>query len=303
MSEPGLVQTILTFAGIVAVGALLRTTGVVARGDTRALNAVIIYVGLPAFVFQAVHGADLDRRLVGVVLVAWAAIAVSALASFGMARVLRLPATVAGTVILTSSLGNTGYIGYPVAAAVLGREALPDAVFYDVFGTVLALVVLGLPVAQHYGATAGERVSPLRELLTFPAVIALAAALLLSTVRIPMVISDGLDLCANLVAPLIMLSVGISLRPRSAWDWRAPVAGVSLVKLVVAPLAALAVGSLVLGVPETRLVVLQAGMPTMMLSLVVGERFGLETDLIAAAIFVTTVLSAVTLPLFQLLAF
>jgi predicted permease len=49
--------------------------------------------------------------------------------------------------------------------------------------------------------------------------------------------------------------------------------------------------------------VLQAGMPSMMLTLVVGERFGLDTDFIASAIFVTTAASAVALPLVQLLAF
>jgi predicted permease len=299
----GLVQTILTFAGIVAVGALLRMSGVVGREDTRPLNAVIIYVGLPAFVFQAVHGAELGSELFGVVAVAWAAIAVSALAAVGFCKALDLPPAIAGGVILTASLGNTGYIGYPVAAAVLGTSAVPSAVFYDVFGTVLALVLVGIPIAQRFGAADGKRVDPIRELVTFPAVIALALALVLGPVEIPTALGDGLDLCANLVAPLIMLSVGISLRPRSAWDWRGPVLGVTAIKLVLAPLVALALGALILADSESRLAVLQAGMPTMMLSLVVGERFGLETDLIAAAIFVTTVLSAVTLPLFQYLAF
>ena len=50
-------------------------------------------------------------------------------------------------------------------------------------------------------------------------------------------------------------------------------------------------------------VVLEAGMPSMMLTLVVGERFGLDTDFIASAIFVTTAASALTLPLVQFVAF
>jgi predicted permease len=36
---------------------------------------------------------------------------------------------------------------------------------------------------------------------------------------------------------------------------------------------------------------------------VVGERYGLDTDFIAAAIFVTTVASALTLPAVQALVF
>jgi predicted permease len=42
-------------------------------------------------------------------------------------------------------------------------------------------------------------------------------------------------------------------------------------------------------------------MPSMMLTLVVGERFKLDTAFIAAAILVTTVLCLVTIPVVQLL--
>ena len=70
----------------------------------------------------------------------------------------------------------------------------------------------GCLVAQHYGTNAEAHVNPLRELLTFPAVIALLVALALRPVPIPNPVSDGLGLLASMVAPLIMLSVGLSLR-------------------------------------------------------------------------------------------
>ncbi len=173
-----LAGTIVTFVVIVAIGALLRATGLLHSGDARPLNNIIIYVGLPAFVFRAVHSAALSFALLRVVAVAWATFAVMLLLSWLLARALRLPPTLAGAFILTSALGNTGYIGYPATAALLGDTAVAEAVFYDVFGTVFALVLVGLFVAQHYGAAEDAgRVNPLREILTFPAVIALVVAL------------------------------------------------------------------------------------------------------------------------------
>ena len=44
-------------------------------------------------------------------------------------------------------------------------------------------------------------------------------------------------------------------------------------------------------------------MPAMMLTFVIGDRFGLDSDFIATSIFVTTALCAVTLPLIAVLAF
>jgi malate permease and related proteins len=300
-----LAGTIVTFVVIVAIGALLRVTGLLHSGDARPLNNIIIYVGLPAFVFRAVHQATLSWSLFRVVAVAWVTFAVMLALSWGLARALRLPPTVAGAFILTSALGNTGYIGYPATAALLGEAAVPEAVFYDVFGTVFALVVVGLFVAQHYGAADDiDRVNPFREIVTFPAVIALVVALVLRPFAMPIVVSRGIDLCANLVAPLIMLAVGVSLRPGAVKGRGAALGTQAVLKLAVAPAVALAFGLLFVGPePALRVAVLEASMPAMMLTLPIGGRFELDTDYIASAIFVSTAAAAITVPLVQVLAF
>ncbi len=303
MAVGGLVSTILTFVAIVGVGAALRASGLLSSSDARPLNTVIIYVGLPAFVFEAVHGAAIGADVWRVVGVAWAVFAATFALAFLAEKALRLPRERAGGFLIAASLGNTGYLGYPLTAALLGAAAVPQAVFSDVFGTVFALVLVGLPVAARFG-NHGEGVpNPVRELATFPAVLALAAALVLRSAVLPEAVSNGLGLLASLVAPLIMLSVGLSLRPRSIAHGAVALAVLAVLKLAVAPLVALGIGSTVLLEPALSVSVLQASMPSMMLTLVVGERYGLDTDFIAAAIFVTTVASVLTIPLLQALAF
>ena len=304
MTAAALASTILTFVAIVGVGALLRVTDVLRREDAQPLNRAIIYVGLPAYIFKAVHGQALRLDLLGVVAVAWVVFAVMLGVGWLVARLLRLPDEIAGGFVIAVALGNTGYIGYPITAALFGASRLPEAIFYDVFGTVFALALVGLLVAQHFGHNEEARVNPVRELFTFPAVIALIVALLLRTVAIPDAVMNGIGLLANMVAPLIMISVGLSLRARTLGSQAGPLAVLGGLRLVVAPLIGLALAWLLLGSgPALRVTVLEAGMPAMMLTIVVGERFGLDTDFIASAIFVTTAASALTLPLLQLVAF
>ena len=306
MSAIALASTILTFTAIVGVGAVLRSFGILRREDARPINNIIIYVGLPAFIFNAVHGAELRAGLWRVVLIAWLVFGAMLLLGWLAARALKLPAQMAGGFIIATALGNTGYIGYPVTQALLGKGNLPRAIFYDVFGTVCALALVGLLVAQHYGTNAEARVNPFRELFTFPAVIALLIALALRSVAIPNLVSGGLGLLASMVAPLIMLSVGLSLRASTMVRTAGPLVLLSALRLLAAPIIAVGLGWLLFGAADAsvvRVLALQAGMPAMMLTLVVGERFGLDTDFIASAIFVTTAASAVTLPLVQLLAF
>lgn len=303
MSVLALVRTIGTLLALVGVGWALRASGLLLREDARPINAVIVYVGLPALIFQAVHPAELDWRLTGVAAAAWVAVAAAMLLGWGAARALRLPAIVTGGFLLAAALGNTGYIGYPVSLALLGEHALVQAIFFDVFGTVAALALVGVPVAQHFGDHGERRMNPLREFFGFPAVIALFVGLAFKPVAIPGMVSEGLDLLASMTVPLIMISVGLSLRMGAVRQFAVPLSILAVVKLLAAPLVAFAFGSLVLrNADATRLVTLQAGMPSMMLTLVVGTRFKLDTDFIASAILVTTVGCVVTIPLLQLLA-
>ena len=298
-----LAQTILVFVGIVVVGWALRRTGVVERSAAKSINNIIIYVGLPAMIFRNIHAARLERSLVVVGLVAWAVFVVSAVVAWAISRSMRLPRPVAGGFIIAAALGNTGYIGYPVAEAFLGAQGQTRAIFYDVLGTVAALLFVGLFIAERMGHADGKSVNPAREVLGFPAVLAVLVALALRPFAIPDAVGGWLDLLASLTVPLIMITVGLSLRPGSIRDYAAPLAALSGVKLLLGPVVGLGVGAVVFSDPEVvRLVVLQAGMPSMMLSLVIGARFRLDTDFIASAILVTTLACVISIPLMQLLA-
>lgn len=304
MPASAIAGTIAGFAAIVGLGALMRRLGLLRAEDSRPLNAVIVYVGLPAFIFDAVHSARLEAASLAVVGVAWVVFTLSALVAWAVARVMRLSRARTAALVLVAALGNTGYIGYPLTAAMFGADAVPAAIFYDVFGTVFALVLVGMPIAARAGGVGGDRprVNLLRELLTFPAILALGLALVLHGVAVPEPVRDWLELLGRMVAPLIMLSVGISLRSRGVWEaWPALLAAAA-VRLVIAPAVAVGVASLLVADAVTaRVAVLEAGVPSMMLTLAVGERFGLDTDFIASAIFVTTLLSAVSIPTMQAL--
>ncbi len=303
MDVAELARIVLTLLALVGVGWLLRALGVLTSADARPINAVIIYVGLPALIFRAIHPAALELELAVVALVAWGVFAVTALVAWGLTRLLGLPRPAAGAFMLAASLGNTGYIGYPVSQALLGHEGLVRAIFYDVFGTVGALLVVGLLIAQRYGECTGPSLNPVREILRFPAVIALLAAFVLRPVPVPEVVSSGLDALASLVVPLIMLSVGLTFEVRRVADRPVALGALGAVRLLFAPLAAFVIGGLLLDDPQAvRLVVLEAGMPTMMLSIVIGARFGLDTEFLATAVVLTTAASVLTIPLMQVLA-
>lgn len=286
---------------LVGVGVTLRVSGLLSAEDSRPLNTVLMYVALPALIFSSVHRAELDPRLGMLPAIAWAVALLGLAIGWTLARLLKLKGPTAGAFIMACVFGNTGYMGYPVASALMGDAGLVRAIFSDVFGNTAAVISIGSLVAGHYGA-GDVKVNPLKEIVTFPPFIALAAALALHSVPIPELVTSWLDGLGSVVIPVIMISVGLSLKPRELKGHLSLASVVVAVKLVALPLIAFGLGALLLEDPYSqRVAIIEAGVPTMMLLVIMGERYKLDSDFIASAILMTMVGAIVTIPVLQLL--
>jgi predicted permease len=297
----GAIVPVLLFVGI---GVALRRFGALRREDAKPLTNLIVYVALPALIFTSVANAPFSVELLKVTGVAWAVSLAALSVAWEVAHTLGLPRKTAGAFVLVAALGNTGYLGYPLVKALLGAGAMPGAVFYDVFGTVAVLFTLGIAVAARHGEREG-RLNVLKELFTFPAMIALLVALAYRLVPLPVSVSatvmDWTGVAASMAMPLIMVSLGVSLDMTALRGSFKPLGAATAIKLLLLPVLAVGVATIMRDRSMLHLLALQAGMPSMMLSLVVGERFKLDTTFIAAAILLTTVACLVTIPLVQLL--
>lgn len=297
-----LISVIVGVLGYVALGVALRVSKLLTAEDARPLNTVLMYVALPALIFTAVRGSSLRPSFGMLPVIGWAIVLLGLGVAWGIAKLLKLEGPTAGAFIMVAVFGNTGYVGYPVAQALLGDAGLVRAIFSDVFGNTAAVISIGSIVASYYGAH-DVKVSPFKEIVTFPPFIALAAALALHSVPVPGVVTPWLAALGKIVVPLIMISVGLTLKPKALRGHLPKASIVAALKLVVLPLVALGLGTLLLDDPASvRIAVLEAGVPTMMLLMIMGIRFKLDTDFIASAILLTMMGSVLTIPLLQLIA-
>lgn len=268
-----------------------------------ALNNIIIYLTMPALIFRAVFEAKISLSLINIPILAIAIGSVSMAIAFTVGRFLRLKRPTLGALILVAAIGNTGYLGYPLTLQLFGLQNLVKAVFYDLAGTVVFTFTIGLIVAQKYGESEGK-VNILKEMFTFPPLLGLFASLIpalaLKGIELPKFLADTIGFLADATVPLVMLTIGLSLEPARAKDYKLAIAVVILIKLFLTPVVAL-FGGVMVGVTGTDLgvIVLEASMPSFLLSLVIGLRYRLDIDFLAAVIVVTTSLSMLTIPVWQ----
>lgn len=292
------VMAALTLAGV----GLRRWFG---SGHAARLNEVALKVTLPAAIFLSVHQLRLDAAL----LVAPALFFVTTLLVWAAAeaagRGLRLDPRAHATFVLSAVFGNIIYIGYPMAAALHGEAGLAQAILVDQVGLEPLAFTLGPLLAARGGApgTFSWR-TQLLGLLRFPPLLAFAAGLAWNVGGLPPWPSAGqwaLRIAGVATVPLVMLAFGLVLRLGALRQVVKEAAGVGVLRLVLAPAMAL-VAARMLGLEDwrTSVVTLQAATPTMMFTLVLATRFGLDVERSAAFITATMIASAVTLPVWAL---
>jgi predicted permease len=106
-----------------------------------------------------------------------------------------------------------------------------------------------------------------------------------------------MEILAGATLPLTMIYAGVMIDVRGLRRLWPEISYVTVVRLglsaIIGAGLAVAVG---LEGDVLHTVVIMAAMPTAMMSLVLGTRYGLRSDVLAGAVVVTTLLATITLP-------
>jgi malate permease and related proteins len=269
---------------------------------SRRLIEIMVWGLLPFITFFVVARLHLGGGVgIGLALGYVELAAVGGLAYIIGTRVLHLPRPSVGALILCVILANTGYLGIPLNAALLGHDALAPAIAWDTIVSQVMLYVVGFAVGAAFGTEVGD--SPRERAKAFltrnPVLWALIAGLLAPDALAPQAIVDVAKACAAYaLLPVGFFLLGVNLmgeREEGVLGFPPPittpvVVGVAL-RMAVAPALLVGLSAITVDVPEAYIV--QAGMACGINSLVVGHLYGLDIRLAASAIAWSTLLAVV----------
>lgn len=294
---------------LILLGAGLKRLGVLHPDHVPALNGLVLNVTLPALVVTGLlHAPPLSPRLILPVLALLAAEIAALALIYGIGRGLRLPPTTLGAALLVGVFGNTGFIGYPLTLALFPRQ-FPTAILLDQFAMTLLLYGTAAVAGGRLGSGGGHGVA-LGRFFRSPLFLSAVIGLALHSVRVPAalahspvwprlggVVMQCLGYLGQGTTPLVLLALGVALRPGAALRQPKALALACTMKLLFVPVAAWAVCRL-LGVGgEVRAeTVLASAMPAAVVASVLAGRNDLEGDFAVGVVFAGTVLSAITIP-------
>lgn len=279
---------------IAAVGFVLARH---ARIPAQAIARLTFHALAPALVFDALAASVVDSRQFGrmalfYVLVAGTAACVARL----LAALLRLDRQMRTAFMLVTVCSNSGNYGLPVTLLAFGREALAFASVYFVSSSIFSYTG-GVLLAASGRRGLREALAGLRRV---PAVYAAVAAVvsLLFGLTPPAVATTPIGLLADAAVPMMILVLGMQLERASMPSHPGAVAAAVLLSLVLTPLAGLTIaGAIGLEGPAYQAGALQASMPTAVITAILAMEFDVEPDFVTGVIFVSTLLSPLTVTL------
>jgi predicted permease len=259
----------------------------------------VLYFVLPPATFFNLAAADIDTDVgVGLIL-AYLGVAGATLAAYLVgSRALRLGRPAVGSMLCCTLVGNTGYLGYPLVAVLLGFDELSEAVVYDILVASPALLLGAFSVGAAFGTNAGE--GPGERVRAFftrnPPLYAAILALIAPDSLAPDVLVDASRIAIVAVLPLGFFAVGAALAEEAEEGalpvpppLDSPVAATVGIKLVLAPALLYLLALPLIDLPDPYL--LLAAMPCGINTMIVTHAYGLNLRITAASVAWSTAIA------------
>jgi malonate transporter len=306
------VIVILPIFALIFVGWVARRTGALGPHATTELNRFVVYLALPALLFDIiVHARWTDIWQPGFIAV----FGLSSVLVFAMTVVVRLrrPRHLADVAIdgLNAGYANTGFMGFPLALTTIGQAAMAPTMIATII-TVCAIFALAIVLIEIGLQTEARRTHLVmkvgRSLARNPLLVApiLGALFAVSGLSVPVPVETFLKLLGGAASPCALVALGLFLAAERETEERDTGSAVVLAgfKLVVHPVIAWVLARVIFGLSPllTHVAVLLAALPTGTGPFMLAEFYRREAAVTSNVILISTVVSILTVSAYLVVA-
>lgn len=322
MSITVVLQQMIIIFILIGIGMILYRRKIISEEGSKQISGLIINVTNPALLICSAldDGPKATLGELGMALAAYAVVfALLIVVSFLIPHLLRIPKSTRYAYQMLTVFGNVGFIGIPLASAVLGSESL---IFVSIFNLLFNLLIytFGISLLQRAASeqaktntaapmeqaaaaisTALPALNRLQKLVNAGTISAAVTILFyLGNFPVPEIVSSALSYTGRATTLLSMLVLGVSVAQMAPKDIfsHPKLYAFTLLRQILVPIGCILLmrcffdNKLILNTMLLMVAVPAANMPLML-----AKQLDMETESISQGIILTTVLSLITVPL------
>lgn len=284
----------------ILLGLVIQKTGIITADNRGSFNLFLINVTLPAMILHSFLGDISIHQLSNAAVVLLVSAAVCLLSwQAGLLLWRRQAAPKKAPLVFGTMFSNAGNAGMPVVELVFGASG----VFYaSIFLIPVRILMWTLGLGLFLRKSGQQR---WKQLLLTPSVLVvfLGLAIMLSGLRLPVVLVSAVKRVGDITGPLSMILIGTTLAElpikqafcKEAWL----LSGVRL--LLIPTLVLFALRLLRVDPLASAIAFVLCAMPAATTTVVFSERHQADYHLASKCVFLSTVLSLITVPLLTLM--
>ena len=286
---------------VIALGYLLLKIKILDVDFNQRLTTLLLSVTTPALIVSSVLSTTIEKDLSEIIFVFIVAIVIfMVLPILGLiiVKIMKVPLHQQGLYIFMTMFSNIGFMGFPVMKSIFGNEAVFLTAIFNMLFNLLVFTV-GILFMNYRSA---EKISiNLRQLFS-PGVVSSLVALLiyLTGFQMPDIISSTITMIGDITTPIAMMLIGSTLAtiPLKEVFNELKVYPYTILKQIIIPIIAYPIlnffikDALILGVS-----LIMISMPVGNIAVLFATEYHKDVALAAKTVFMTTLLSIITIPL------
>jgi predicted permease len=265
--------------------------------DKKTLSSLSFYAFSPALVFTTLVNSGLPGwELLQLGVFAVAVTLMMAMVAFMAGKLMRLPRIDIVALILVVMIVNSGNYGLTLNQLRFGEEGLARASIYFGISTILVFT-LGVFIASMGQASWQDS---LRRLVRLPAPYAVLLALIVYSLSIPIPspLMRSIEIAAAGAIPVMLVVLGMQIADLKSITRVRLAIPASMIRLLIGPVVAVLVAGFIgLQGLSRATSIIEASMPTAVITTILATEFDVRPGLVTSTVVLSTLLSAITLPL------
>ncbi|AQU84393.1 MULTISPECIES: AEC family transporter [unclassified Halomonas] len=290
---------------LIGLGYIARWSGIIQREQMQGVGIFVLYCALPALVIRALTQQPLEEIFKLNYLIAYGlgSIVVFSACLLLCIKLQRQPLNAAAMQALGMAAANSGFVGYPVAAMVIGSPAAVLLALNMVIETliIIPLALILAEMGSHQGASVWKTIKKTAlSLIKNPVLVGLLIGISLAVtgLKLPLPLFKAVDMLAEAAGPAALFVIGGALFGLQIKGMARDVGQIVIGKLLIHPLVIFIAFTFVPDIDPLYMAgaLLFAAAPMISIYPLLGQRYGLG-GVSAAAMLVATVASFFTLSL------
>ena len=273
---------------------------IIFQDNSKQLVDFIIYFSLPAIVFSKIYPLQLDTKILWLILMFMAIIFFNLFLSYCVGKMMRLNRVTLATFMIMATFGNTSFIGFSYIDAFYGQDYIVYGVIYDIFGSFLLLVSVGMIIITWGSGRKNSILNISKSIFLFPPMIIFFITIFAKNFEVPKFIIYTSQNLGSTLVPIAMIAIGMKLELKHIFSRLHIVTVAVVLKMLIAPIIILFTFKYFYGVDETwvKVTLIEVAMPPMTMAAVLAIKGGLDEKIAINSLVLGVIVSLFTITLF-----